>query len=148
MIFSTMLLSEKCASLIQIINTLSLFAGTITSIIGASMIPQTPSDNVFVGTSEEYNAKLRSLQLASYGFKVTMAGIILVGYAILGCGCIYGYRNVDCRNDTVQDMSAKVQQAPSHSEPKPLKSILKDTEITRLQININKWTGNLKPAIV
>jgi len=134
--------SEKCAHFIQIINTIALFSGLITTLVGMSMIPQSINNgNVFVGTSDEYNAELRSLQLASYGFKVTMAGIITVGYSILGCGCIYGYRKIECRSNTV----VQQPQTPPTSVPKPLKSILKDTHDAEIQLNIKKWSGSVKP---
>lgn len=136
-----MCLSEKCANLIQIINILALFSGIITSIVGISMIPQNINNgNTYVGTGEQYQEELKILQLSSYGFKITMAGMITVGYSILGCGCIYWYRKIDCRSTSVVS-----HPQPEPPAPKPLKSILKDTHDAELQLNINKWTGHVKP---
>jgi hypothetical protein len=137
-----MLLSEKCTSIIQISNILLLISGIITSSVGASMIPQTITNNgsVYVGSAEEHQADLQALQFSSYGFKVTMAGLIIVGYSIIGSGCIYCYTSIDCRSNII-----KVQQAPIvQAEPKPLKSILKDTHAFNLQMKIKKWSGNTK----
>ena len=143
-----MLLSEKCTSIIQNSNILLLIAGIITSSVGASMIPQTISNNgsVYVGSAEEHQAALQELQLSSYGFKVTMAGLIIIGYSITASACIYGYRNIYCRTNVIEEStSSKVQQAPIvQAEPKPLKSILKDTHAFNLQMKIKKWSGNIK----
>jgi hypothetical protein len=91
---------------------------------------------------------LRSVQLSSDGFKVTMGGLITVGYSILGCGCIYGYRKIDYRSNSVNISPPPQLQPPPEPQPptpKPLKSILKDTHDAELQLNINKWTGHVKP---
>jgi len=131
--------SEKCEKIIQVINSLTLITGIITSIVGTTMIPQ--DLGAYVGSGESYQADLKALQLSSYGFKVALGGIIAVGYSILGCGCIYGYRQ--CKRDVGDSVGSQPSSPP---EPKPLKSILKDTN--QLQLNIRKWSGTVNPNIL
>jgi hypothetical protein len=138
-------LSERCENIIQVINTLFLIAGIITGGIGVSMIPQniTNNGNLYIGSAEQYQAELRSAQLSSYGFKLTMAGLIGVLYSIVAYACMHGYRNIECKRNAVAD--SVPPQASSKPEPKPLKSILKDTSDYQLQLNIKKWTGTVTP---
>lgn len=133
-----------CETLFQLINSLVLIAGIITGGIGVSMIPQNVNNgNIYVGSAEQYQADLRSAQLSSYGFKISMAGLICVGYSILAYGCMHVYRNIDCRRVEPEPVLAQPPQTP-----KPLKSILKNTRDYALELNIRKWTGTVTPDIV
>jgi hypothetical protein len=155
-IFVSIMLSDKCAILIQAINIITLLSGLITAIVGASMIPQNLNNgNIYIGTGEQYEAELRAAQLASYGFKLTIIGLIGIGYAILGCGCIYGCRAINCRSNSVnispqppREPQVEVVQLAQVVQVAPLKSILKDTRDRDLQLNIRKWTGGVTPDIV
>ena len=140
-------LSENCANFINDINALSLIGGIITGGIGGSMIPQTVANNgnIYVGTGEQYQIDLRAAQLSSYGFKVTIVGVSMVLYSILGFGCMHFHNNIDFRRNEADVFPEQVQDP---KPPKPLKSILKDTSDYELQLNIRKWTGTVKPDIV
>ena len=156
------MLSDKCANLMQAINIITLLSGLITAIIGASMIPQNLNNgNIYIGTGEQYEADLRAAQLGSYGFKLTIIGLIGVGSAIFGCGCIYGCRLINCRSNSVTispdpprqpqlevEQLAQVVQVVKVEQAVPLKSILKDTRNRDLQVNIRKWAGGVTPDIV
>ena len=133
-------LSEMCAKVINVINALSLVAGIITGGIGGSMIPQTVynNGNIYVGTGEQYQADLRAAQLSSYGFKVTIAGVSMVLYSLVGFACMHYHNNIDFRRNAVDVFPEQVQP------PKPIKSILKDTSDSELKRNIKKWIGDVK----
>ena len=132
------------SSLLFSFNACLLISGIITIAVGTSMIPQTitNSSNLYIGNAEQYQADLRDAQLSSYGFKVTIGGLISFGSGILGIACMYC--NKESETNAVVDTPEppKVEPSPEH---KPLKSILKDTSNYRLQVNIKKWTGNVKP---
>ena len=156
------MISDKCANLIQAINIITLLSGIITAIVGASMIPQNLNNgNIYIGTGEQYEAELRAAQLASYGFKLTIIGLIAIGSAIFSCFCIYGCSLINCRRNSVTispdqprqpqlelEQLAQVAQVVKVEQAVPLKSILKDTRNRDLEVNIRKWTGGLTPDIV
>ena len=70
---------------IQAILTLSAIGGSICTIVGATFIPQTVTNNgnAYIGTAEAYEADLHRAQLASYGFKVVIVGLSIFGGSFL-----------------------------------------------------------------
>jgi len=70
---------------IQAILTLSAIGGSICTIVGATFIPQTVTNNgnAYIGTAEAYEADLHRAQLASYGFKVVVVGLSIFGGSFL-----------------------------------------------------------------
>jgi len=131
--------SERCERRMKVLNGVLLMGGIITGGIGASLIPERVynNGNTYVGSPQQYLADLRSAQLSSYGFLVCIAGVSVVLFSLLGFVCISFYTNVDFRRNT--------DVFPEQEDPKPLKSILKDTRESRLKLNIKKWTGNVNP---
>jgi hypothetical protein len=124
-------------------NASFILSGIISIAVGTSMIPQTitNSSNLYIGNAEQYQADLRDAQLASYGFKVTVGGLVALGIGILGTVCMYCNKE---SQTSVVDVTPEPPQAQIRNEPKPLKSILKDTSDSELKKNIKKWLGDVK----
>ena len=77
--------------ILQPILILSMIGGIVCTIVGATFIPQTITNNgnSYIGTAQAYEADLQKAQLASYGFRVVIIGLSITGgsFVSLVCSC-------------------------------------------------------------
>jgi hypothetical protein len=137
-----------CKSYIRwsnIINLLSLVGGIITVITGVILIPQTVTNtgDRYIGEADAYNADLQKAQIGSYGFK-----IVIVGLTIIGLNCIALL--ITCYyNDLQEHEEARIQPVPIQISVErrvrispTVVEIPDNRVVSDKSKNIKKWLGD------
>ncbi len=86
--------------IMQIINSLSIITSFIIFGVGCSLLPQTVTNNgdMYVGDAESYNKDLQKAQINSYGFKLILISLGILGGGIIS-SCIVCYR---CKREELE----------------------------------------------
>jgi hypothetical protein len=75
---------ENNTQRLHLFAALLIIGGIVTTIVGATQIPQTPNGGApFIGDAATYNEALRKEQLQSSGFRV-----IVIGLSVFGSGSV------------------------------------------------------------
>lgn len=152
---------EHYIKIIHVINVLSLIGGILITIIGATMLPQSVSNNgdKYIGEASAYNEDLRKAQIGSYGFKIIITGLsIIAGNFIIAIARFY-YMHLQENVQQPRIQPAPIQapeerrvtirapiQAPTERRVTISPTVIQipDNEVNseaRIK-NIKKWIGN------
>lgn len=135
-------------SLIQAILTVSVIGGSICTIVGTTLIPQTVTNNgnAYIGTAEAYEADLHKAQLASYGFKVVIVGISIFGgsFLLLLLSCYKG--RLTCIRVSPESQESRVSPENPVTPERTVIPILQEKNIriyphTVGADKLTKWAG-------
>lgn len=137
----------NCIKWLHIINGLSLVGGIITVIIGVTLLPQTVTNNgdKYIGEADAYNADLQKAQMASYGFKVAIVGLSIIGVNFIALFAISYYMHIQENADLVrvQPQPIQVYESQRRVTISPTVIEIPDDRIgVDKAINIKKWMGN------
>jgi hypothetical protein len=105
---------ENNTQRLHLFAALLIIGGIVTTIVGATQIPQTPNGGApFIGDAATYNEALRKEQLQSSGFRV-----IVIGLSVFGSGSIIVlFRLIFCREELSDPLS--LQQSIALNLPLP-----------------------------
>jgi hypothetical protein len=99
---------ENNTQRLHLFAALLIIGGIVTTIVGATQIPQTPNGGApFIGDAATYNEALRKEQLQSSGFRV-----IVIGLSVFGSGSIIVlFRLIFYREELSDPLPLPPQQA-------------------------------------
>ena len=146
---------ENYIDRLQLVNSLSLVGGIITTISGATLMPQTVtnSGDKYIGNAASYNKDLQNAQLASYGFKVVIVGLSItaINFILLVLICCYPYlqeylqENLSIHPQPIQTYALHTRVTIGANAT----DITKTTKTTKTTVigadkakNLKKWTGD------